>query len=329
MERPIRDQSMSLINHAQSVVNQTQSAKPLRSSLERPRSETSYALQQQQQKQQQKINGSDACWPEDFYRDFDELYKSMCLNEPEDDMMKKDIAHEHKRESRASNRGYSNQEAGPSMLHQHIQPDYQNHSTLFPNLCSTPLMPRSPSDFGLLQSSHINSAAGLMTQQLLQTPICSYGNSMHEGTISPSGRADSRDTYQSWRDPGPALVEEMTLTDLEDEISFSLMASREMQKTYTHKKKRNSSSLKCTTAGSTHQNRYSTLDSGQHHYQSDIECPKTILNSRLPTTTDFNLHRQPQRRSEYFPSTLDQSTNCSNSPSTRNQPIRDHRPFNS
>lgn len=42
-------------------------------------------------------------------------------------------------------------------------------------------------------------------------------------TVSePPTRADSRDTYQSFQ-LGPALIEETTLTDLEDEISSSLM----------------------------------------------------------------------------------------------------------
>lgn len=42
---------------------------------------------------------------------------------------------------------------------------------------------------------------------------------------SEQTRTDSRNTNQSYQN-GPALVEEMTLSDLEDEISYSLMATK-------------------------------------------------------------------------------------------------------
>lgn len=45
---------------------------------------------------------------------------------------------------------------------------------------------------------------------------------------SEQTRADSRNTNQSYQN-GPALVEEMTLSDLEDEISLSLMDTKESQ----------------------------------------------------------------------------------------------------
>lgn len=47
--------------------------------------------------------------------------------------------------------------------------------------------------------------------------------------VGDQARAESRDTYQSLQN-GPALVEETTLTDLEDEISSTLMATKEAAK---------------------------------------------------------------------------------------------------
>lgn len=46
-------------------------------------------------------------------------------------------------------------------------------------------------------------------------------------TTNTTNRADSRNTNQSIRELGPALVEEMTLSDLEDEICSTLMAAKE------------------------------------------------------------------------------------------------------
>lgn len=47
-------------------------------------------------------------------------------------------------------------------------------------------------------------------------------------TSTTTTRADSRNTNQSYdRNAGPALVEEMTLSDLEDELSSSLMLAKE------------------------------------------------------------------------------------------------------
>lgn len=49
--------------------------------------------------------------------------------------------------------------------------------------------------------------------------------------VGDQTRADSRNTNQSFQN-GPALVDEMTLSDLEDEISSSLMATREARASY-------------------------------------------------------------------------------------------------
>lgn len=53
---------------------------------------------------------------------------------------------------------------------------------------------------------------------------------------SEQTRASSRNTNQSYvSQMGPALVEEMTLSDLEDEISSSLMASKESHNKYINR----------------------------------------------------------------------------------------------
>lgn len=70
-------------------------------------------------------------------------------------------------------------------------------------------------------------------QQQLSAPVL---NHLPQPSLSPmlstatseQTRADSRNTNQSYQN-GPALVEEMTLSDLEDEISLSLMDTKENQ----------------------------------------------------------------------------------------------------
>lgn len=63
--------------------------------------------------------------------------------------------------------------------------------------------------------------------QLIHLPQPSLSPMLSTAT-SEQTRADSRNTNQSYQN-GPALVEEMTLSDLEDEISLSLMDTKENQ----------------------------------------------------------------------------------------------------
>lgn len=327
LDRPPKDHSLGesrsmgfVIQPTSSNSKQTQLVSNCSSALERPRSETGYS--------QQKTVATDACWTEDFYRDFDELYKSMCLhnvndNQNKDSTRRLNSINDNQEQLSRPKEHNSDNENHPSRLNQH------QHNLLFPNLSSSPMMPRSPSDFGLLQSSSIVSPVGLAMQQqqnYLHTPICSHGNSLHEGTLSPGGRADSRDTYQSLRDPGPALVEEMTLTDLEDEISFTLMASREMQRNYSNRKKRHSSSLKSSSAGSSHQNRQPMLDRVDNHYQDHQVAQTSIANNmtNLPIRSHIG---QRQILSDNFIRSSDLPSRLSG-PVLRSEPSKYQRAFN-
>lgn len=58
----------------------------------------------------------------------------------------------------------------------------------------------------------------------LQESILSYRTSPMPSLNSDITRPDSRNTNQSFLNSGPALVEEMTLSDLEDEISYAIMS---------------------------------------------------------------------------------------------------------
>lgn len=85
-------------------------------------------------------------------------------------------------------------------------------------------------------SASLQAAQRQAQQQQLQLPT--HAHTHYSSSASPvawsassapseqTTRADSRNTNQSYQ-MGPALVEEMTLSDLEDEISSSLMATRE------------------------------------------------------------------------------------------------------
>lgn len=77
--------------------------------------------------------------------------------------------------------------------------------------------PRSPSDF----NNNINN-----NNRSSEIDNILFDSTTHDSEIGEHGRADSRDTYQSFQN-GPALVEETTLTDLEDEINSTLLASKD------------------------------------------------------------------------------------------------------
>lgn len=163
----------------------------------------------------------DQIWPQDLYEDFDALYESMCKNKA---MEEEEIGKRRKNHcgdcdlrvivhnDNVNNNDHNDRPNKTSLYHhKHNNDPFERLATTSSSLAnfmdpSSIPSPRSPSDFGCLSK-----------------PL--------DGAHSPtSGRADSRDTYQSLRDVGPALVEEMTLTDLEDEISSSLIANEEAQR---------------------------------------------------------------------------------------------------
>lgn len=83
----------------------------------------------------------------------------------------------------------------------------------------------------------------LSSSQISPTESSTYGRMRIQPSPLPSiaaseqTRASSRNTNQSYVSQlGPALVEEMTLSDLEDEISSSLMASKESSSKYSSRR---------------------------------------------------------------------------------------------
>lgn len=137
-------------------------------------------------------------WQDELYNDFDALYNSMCLDDRCKVTKTRDsyATQTQTQPNRASNVGSDSNAFDQTMR-------------MLVGSCVPG--PMSPSDFNAKPNNDFeptDAAQSLWLESSDQT------------------RADSRDTYQSIQN-GPALVEEMTLTDLEDEISSTLMASKE------------------------------------------------------------------------------------------------------
>lgn len=119
-------------------------------------------------------------------------------------------------------------------------------------------------------------------QRQTSSPMWSTG-------ASEQTRADSRNTNQSYQN-GPALVEEMTLSDLEDEISSSLMAGGCKQNNYYSQvgeqlfKARRSRQPVPASLFLRHTN--------ATHIQQQLPEPE-LINSLRPTTTNNQLAFQP------------------------------------
>lgn len=138
-------------------------------------------------------------WQDDLYRDFDSLYTTLCS------------------QSRLAPAPPPLAKAGPAG-----QLSWSNEASF-----ETRALADSLAD---VEEALRRAAAG-SAELALVSPSSSLGAS------EQATRADSRNTNQSLpTDGGPALVEEMTLSDLEDEICSSLMATKDAERQRRYQK---------------------------------------------------------------------------------------------
>lgn len=146
-------------------------------------------------------------WQDDLYRDFESIYASMCTRHDSNptltqvDLWKRQLDQISVALEAAEAQARLD-ETAPAVA------DAADDTFCF----SRQLSPGASSTYGKLT----------VTPCTPQQPLVDFGE--------PS-RADSCNTNQSFQN-GPALVDEMTLSDLEDEISSSLMATREARASY-------------------------------------------------------------------------------------------------
>jgi len=170
-------------------------------------------------------------WQEDLYKDFESVYESMC--------------------ERASGHGDNNRSDGDNNNNKWNERNKNN--TTNPVDRESRLMAESMADVeealeristADLEQTDGNSPYLTISEKVGSNQVSPCTSSVYGERLALAGqhlevpspmlsvaaseqtRADSRNTNQSFQ-MGPALVEEMTLSDLEDEISSSLMASRE------------------------------------------------------------------------------------------------------
>lgn len=164
-------------------------------------------------------------WQADLYRDFDSIYTSMRYDNCTRPGQRQPIDQVSVAlETEALSRSLADVERTFDNLawSRQISPTASSTYGKLTAVSATPCTPQHQ----LFAENRSSNFSGFST-----SPLQSIA-----GT-SEQTRADSRNTNQSFQN-GPALVEEMTLSDLEDEISSSLIATREARSMYKSQQQR-------------------------------------------------------------------------------------------
>lgn len=170
---------------------------------------------------------------EDLCKDFDSVYESMCHTgassqaTPNESLYGEGSNTSNQQASWSKGATFETKALSESLeealkeVRSTMEPDSPTSSILAETGAQ---ITQTPSQVSPVCSSKLSVALNEQ-QHLNNLPQPSLSPMLSTAT-SEQTRADSRNTNQSYQN-GPALVEEMTLSDLEDEISSSLMVAKE------------------------------------------------------------------------------------------------------